>query len=258
MERKTHLPHILVSNDDGIGAPGLDALIAALAPVSQLTVVVPDKNQSAASSALTVRRSLTVTERSPNVFTVDGTPADCVHLAFTGLLERKPELLISGINAGKNLGDDVFYSGTVGAAREGPLFGVNAMAVSLVEEKLGHFETAAQVAMRLAKALLLIKSEESLLLNVNVPDCPLENLKGIEVTRLGRWPNPKCATCVTSNGSQLRFTLGDQIWPAQFEEGTDFSAVKRGYASVTTLKMDSSDERGNKEISQKFSMLLRR
>ena len=258
MDCNTFFGDVLVSNDDGIGAPGLDALIKALTPFARVTVVVPDKNQSAASSALTVRRSLTVTELSPNVFTVDGTPADCVHLAFTGLLERKPDLLISGINAGKNLGDDVFYSGTVGAAREGPLFGINALAVSLVDEKLGHFETAADVTMRIVKALSDFKSKESVLLNVNVPDCPIEDLKGIEVTRLGRWPNPKSATCVASNGSESRFMLGDQIWPAQFEAGTDFSAVKRGYASVTTLTMDSSDVKGNDEISQKFDLLLRR
>ncbi len=250
--------HVLVSNDDGIGAPGLNALIDAIAPFARLTVVVPDKNQSAASSALTVRRSLTVTEIGPNVFTVDGTPADCVHLALTGLLERKPDLLISGINAGKNLGDDVFYSGTVGAAREGPLFGINAIAVSLVDEKLGHFETASDVTIRIVKALSGFKSQESVLLNVNVPDCPIEDLKGIEVTKLGRWPNPKCATRVASNGSQSHFTLGDQIWPTQYEDGTDFSAIKRGYASVTALKMDSSDERGNEELSQKFDFLLRR
>ncbi len=250
--------HVLVSNDDGIGAAGLNTLVAALTPFAEVTVVVPDKNQSAASSALTVRESLTVTQIESHVFTVNGTPADCVHLAFTGLLDKKPDLLISGINAGKNLGDDVFYSGTVGAAREGPLFGINAIAVSLVDEKLGHFETAADVTIRLVKALKGFKSQESVLLNVNVPDCPIEELKGIEVTRLGRWPNPKSATCVATKGRELRFTLGDQIWPTQYEAGTDFSAVKRGYASVTTLKMDSSDEKGNDEISRKFDSLLRR
>jgi 5'-nucleotidase len=181
---------ILVSNDDGYLATGINALIDALEPIADVTVVAPDRNRSAASNSLTLARPLRVSEYAQKRYKVDGTPSDCVHLAVTGLLDEEPDLVVSGINHGANLGDDTIYSGTVAAAMEGRFLGLPTIAVSLVGKtlvgaQLTHFETAARVAVELVQKIERAGLPPDTVLNVNVPDLPYEDLQGIRATRLG-------------------------------------------------------------------------
>src|ERR1044071_1038170 len=176
---------ILLSNDDGYFAPGLERLAAELAPHADITVVAPERDRSWASNSLTLDRPLTV-RRAPNGFLfVNGTPTDCVHLAVTGLLDDLPDMVISGINHGANMGDDTIYSGTVAAATEGFLLGIPSIALSLASKNAGYFETAAQVALELLRRHNGHPAD-GWLLNVNVPDRPYEALMGYRITRLGR------------------------------------------------------------------------
>src|SRR5690606_24382252 len=176
---------ILISNDDGYQATGIRTLAAALADLAEIIVVAPDRNRSGASSSLTLETPLRVEQIEKNVYYVNGTPTDCVHIAITGLLEPDPDMLISGINHGANLGDDVLYSGTVAAAMEGRFLGVPAIAVSLVLEGGQHFETAAQITRRLIRHMLEHPLPADTIFNVNVPDLPPDEIRGFEVTRLG-------------------------------------------------------------------------
>src|SRR5688572_26204631 len=177
---------ILISNDDGYFAPGIEQLAAALARDHEITVVAPERDRSGASNSLTLDRPLMV-RRAPNGFLfVNGTPTDCVHLAVTGLLETLPDVVVSGINLGANMGDDTIYSGTVAAATEGFLLGIPSIAISLTSKAGKHFETAAQVAVDLVERFQYNALYGPVLLNINVPDVPYEELQGIEVTRLGR------------------------------------------------------------------------
>jgi len=234
--------HILISNDDGIDAPGLQALVAVLRPLARVTVVAPAGNVSAASSAITLARALSVRRLERDVYTVDGTPTDCTHLAFTGLLEEKPDLVIAGINDGMNLGDDTLYSGTVGAAKEGVLFGVDSMAVSLVERGFAGLEAACAVALRVMEILEAHPHDFPVLLNVNVPNRPLENLQGFRWTRLGR---RQCASHCLMQGEEgdVRLLhLGAQGEPKDAGEGTDFAAVASGFVSVTPLTVQWTEQ----------------
>src|SRR5690606_29488941 len=176
---------ILISNDDGYQAKGLRTLAAALADLAEIIVVAPDRNRSGASSSLTLETPLRVEQVEPNLYYVNGTPTDCVHIAITGLLEPDPDMVISGINHGANLGDDVLYSGTVAAAMEGRFLGVPALAVSLVLDEEGNFGTAAAVTRRLVERMIEDPLPKDTILNVNVPDLPLEALEGFATTRLG-------------------------------------------------------------------------
>src|SRR5512135_2787480 len=176
---------ILLSNDDGYFAPGLERLAAELAPHADITVVAPERDRSGASNSLTLDRPLTV-RRAPNGFLfVNGTPTDCVHLAVTGLLDELPDMVISGINLGPNMGDDTIYSGTVAGATEGYLLGIPSIAVSLTSKTAAHFETAAHLAVELVQRYARMPTG-AWLLNLNVPDVPLAALRGFRVTRLGR------------------------------------------------------------------------
>ncbi len=239
------MAHILVSNDDGVSAAGLVSLVNGLRNFARVSVVVPDADVSAASSAITLRRELAVKKRGEDFYTTDGTPADCTHLAFTGLLDSKPDLVISGINAGKNLGEDVIYSGTVGAAREGPLFGVSAIAVSLIAGDSLHFDTAARVTEALAKTLLREKPVSPVFLNVNVPNLPIEKIRGIRITRLGLRAAALPATVKREENGVLFYRFGDQGLPLIAGDGTDFDAIDRGYVSLTPLKIDGIDSDWN-------------
>ena len=176
---------ILISNDDGYLATGINALTDALAEVADVVVVAPDRNRSAASSSLTLHTPLRVSEYAKNRYKVDGTPSDCVHLALTGFLDYEPDLVVSGINHGANLGDDVIYSGTVAAAMEGRFLGLPTMAVSLVGHDLKHFDAAARVASELVQKIERSSLAADIVLNVNVPDRPYDELNGIHATRLG-------------------------------------------------------------------------
>src|SRR5215213_4306854 len=177
---------ILVSNDDGYFAPGISVLAEALGSCAEVTVVAPERDRSGSSNSLTLDRPLTV-RRAPNGYMyVNGTPTDCVHLAVTGLLEQLPDVIVSGINYGANMGDDTIYSGTVAAATEGFLLGIPSIAVSLVAEGGGHFDTAARVVCELIERFRANPIEQPMLLNVNVPDVEYEALHGVTVTRLGK------------------------------------------------------------------------
>ena len=228
---------ILLSNDDGYFAPGLERLAAALAPHAELTVVAPERDRSGASNSLTLDRPLTV-RRAPNGFLfVNGTPTDCVHLAVTGLLDHLPDMVISGINLGANMGDDTIYSGTVAAATEGFLLGIPSIAVSLASKTAAHFETAAQIALQLVSRHRA-RPAGAWLLNLNVPDVPAAALKGLRVTRLGRRHKAEDVIKMRSPRGETVYWVGAAGPAADAGEGTDFHAVEQGFASVTPLQID--------------------
>ncbi len=229
---------ILVSNDDGYQAPGIRCLADALRSIADITVVAPERNRSGASNSLTLEYPLRVTEVSPGVLFVDGTPTDCVHLALTGLLDRDPDMVVAGINAGANLGDDVLYSGTVAAATEGRFLGYPAIAVSLVGENPMHYETAARAAIQLIKRLQYDPLPADTILNVNVPNVPWDRLEGFEATRLGRRHKSEAVIkCKDPRGRDIYW-----VGPAGLEQdagpGTDFHAVRYNRVSVTPIQID--------------------
>ncbi len=229
---------ILLSNDDGYFAPGLERLAAALRGRAEITVVAPERDRSGASNSLTLDRPLTV-RRAPNGFLfVNGTPTDCVHLAVTGLLDALPDMVISGINLGANMGDDTIYSGTVAAATEGYLLGIPSMAISLASKMAAHFETAAAIAIELVERHAARPLPGPTLLNVNVPDVPRSALKGYRLTRLGRRHKAEDVIKQQSPRGETVYWVGAAGPAADAGEGTDFHAVEQGYASVTPLQID--------------------
>lgn len=229
---------ILVSNDDGYLATGINVLTAALEEVAEVVVVAPDRNRSAASNSLTLKVPLRVSEVAPNRFKVDGTPSDCVHLALTGFLDFEPDLVVSGINHGANLGDDVIYSGTVAAAMEGRFLGLPTIAVSLVGNNLQHFDTAAAVASGLVKKIERAPLASDVVLNVNVPDIALRDLKGVRATRLGFRHKSEPILKDTDPYGRPIYWVGPAGKGQDSGEGTDFLAVSQEFASVTPLKVD--------------------
>lgn len=227
---------LLLSNDDGVYAPGLDALYQSLRLISDVTVVAPDRNHSGASNALTLENPLRIQLLSNGFTAVSGTPTDCVHLALNELCKVAPRMVVSGINAGANMGDDVLYSGTVAAAMEGRFLGLPAMAVSLVGKT--HYQSAALYAKLLVEKLLSTPLAQDQVLNVNVPDLPFDQIKGIKVTRLGkRHQAEMIETGVDPRGREI-FWVGPPGKIADAGEGTDFYAIEHGYVSITPLKID--------------------
>lgn len=229
---------ILLSNDDGYLAPGLDALKQVLAPISTLWVVAPERNHSGASNSLTLDRPLRVQEIETNFYAINGTPADCVHIALTGLLDVQPDLVISGINCGANLGDDTLYSGTVAAAMEGRFLGLPGIAVSLAGQDMNHYQTAAKIVKDLVLKLAVQPLPNDILLNINVPDVPLAQLKGVHATELGtRMPPSPAIKDKDPNGRDIYW-----VGPAGASDhnvgATDFAAIAKGYASITPLQFD--------------------
>lgn len=230
--------HILLSNDDGYFAPGLAVLAETLAPLATVTVVAPERDRSGASNSLTLDRPLTVRRAANGFFYVNGTPTDCVHLAVTGLLENMPDIVISGVNLGANMGDDTIYSGTVAAATEGFLLGIPSLAVSLVANGGDHFETAARIAAEMAQRFASKPFGQPVLLNINVPDAPYEHLRGLEVTRLGRRHKAEpVVKSITPRGETV-YWVGAAGGVQDAGEGTDFNAVARTAVSVTPLQVD--------------------
>lgn len=229
---------ILLSNDDGYFAPGLGVLAEALAPFAEVTVVAPERDRSGSSNSLTLDRPLML-RRSHNGFHyVNGTPTDCVHLAVTGMLEQMPDMVISGINHGANMGDDTIYSGTVAAATEGFLLGIPSLAVSLVSTSSGHYGTAARLVANLVKHYQKHPFPAPMLLNVNVPDVPFEELRGIEITRLGKRHKAEPVVKSQNPRGQTVYWVGAAGAAQDAGEGTDFGAVGRGFVSVTPLQID--------------------
>ena len=230
--------HILISNDDGYLATGLCILAESLAKCAEISVVAPDKNRSAASNSLTLEMPLRAQKSENGFIRVDGTPTDCVHLAITGLLENEPDMVFAGINHGSNLGDDVLYSGTVAAATEGRFLGLPAVAISLASNDPQHFETAAEVATTLLQKIVQNPLPKDTLLNVNVPDIAVSELKGYQSTRLGQ--RHKAEPVVKSFDPRGRdiYWVGPPGSEQDAGPGTDFFAIKNGYVSVTPLQLD--------------------
>ncbi len=236
--------HILVSNDDGYQAPGLQCLAAALSKLAEVTVVAPDRDRSGASNSLSLKNPLYVTHHDNNGFySVEGTPTDCVHLAITGLLEPEPDMVVSGINHGPNLGDDVIYSGTVAAAMEGRFLGLPAIAVSQASFQPQYFETAARVAVWLVQQLRERPLPPDTILNVNVPDQPWEQLAGFQATRLGhRHKSAPVVKAVDPRGRTI-YWVGPSGPEQEAGPGTDFHAIRAGFVSITPLHVDLTRDR---------------
>ena len=229
---------ILVSNDDGVYAPGIDCLAKALATVGEVTVVAPDRNQSGASNSLTLDRPLRVTQTSNGYHSVNGTPTDSVHLAITGLFDTEPDIVVAGINNGANLGDDVVYSGTVAAATEGRFLGYPAIAVSLASKDEKHYDTAAKAVLRIVGHLKAFPLPPDTILNVNVPDIPFEEIKGYEITRLGNRHRAEPVVVNTDPRGRVIYWVGPAGAEGDAGEGTDFDAIRRHCVSITPLQID--------------------
>lgn len=228
---------ILISNDDGYLAPGLLALADVMTKIGEVVVVAPERNRSGASNALTLDKPLTVSKAGENVYFVDGTPSDCVHIALTGLLDGRPDLVLSGINQGQNMGDDTLYSGTVAAATEGYLFGIPSIAFSQAEKGWEFIDDAARVAFNFVKHKLE-HLDKPYLLNVNIPNSRYAEIKGIQATRLGRrHQSEPVIKAADPRGSPI-YWIGPPGIAKDAGEGTDFYAVTQGYVSVTPLQVD--------------------
>ncbi len=228
---------ILLSNDDGVYAEGIRTLAQALADIAEIIIVAPDRNRSGASNSLTLEQPLRVTEIEPKVFSVQGTPTDCVHFALNELLtDQLPDLVLSGINHGANLGDDVLYSGTVAAAMEGHFLGVQSIAFSLVGNT--HFETAAQIARQVVLQHLASPIPTNRLININIPDLPFQQLQGIQVTRLGARHHAENMIKQKDPRGHDIYWLGPPGREQDAGEGTDFYAIEQQAVSVTPILVD--------------------
>ena len=233
--------HFLVTNDDGIQSPALEQLRVQLSAFGRVTVIAPDRNQSATSQALTLHRPLRIHPVADDVYTVDGTPADCVLVAFHGNLIERPTFVVSGINHGPNMGEDVFYSGTVAAAIEGALQGVPAIASSLVTREQTDFAEAASVVTGIVRQILEGGAPPRLLLNVNMPSMPRAAMAGIQYTRLGSRVYHDTLVHKTDPRGKDYYWIGGEapIWVP--DPGTDYQAVHDGFVSVTPLLLDLTD-----------------
>jgi 5'-nucleotidase len=230
---------ILLSNDDGYFAPGLAILAETLAPLAEITVVAPERDRSGASNSLTLDRPLSLRRAPSGFYFVNGTPTDCVHLAVTGMLDHLPDMVISGINHGANMGDDTIYSGTVAAATEGYLLGIPSIAVSLASQGAGrHFETAARVVADLVRRIQARPPTEPMLLNVNVPDRAEIAPDSVRVTRLGKRHKAESVVKTTNPRGQTVYWVGAAGAAQDAGDGTDFHAVANDLVSITPLQMD--------------------
>ena len=229
---------ILVSNDDGYLAPGLAALAQAMRRYGDVTVVAPEQNSSGASNSLTLARPLTVATAENGFIYINGTPSDCVHVALTGLLAERPDLIVSGINNGQNMGDDTIYSGTVAAAMEGYLFGIPAMAFSLVDKGYAHLDAAAEMAATVVQRHIERPLSGPFLLNVNIPNRAIDRIRGIAATRLGkRHPSEPVVRTENPRGEPI-YWIGPAGSAKEGGPGTDFHATSEGYVSITPLQID--------------------
>jgi 5'-nucleotidase len=230
--------HILISNDDGYFAPGIILLAEVLAPLAEITVVAPERDRSGSSNSLTLDRPLSVRKAQNGFYFVYGTPTDCVHIAVTGLLPQLPDIVISGINYGANVGDDTIYSGTVAAATEGFLLGIPSIAISLVAEGGGHLRTAGRVAAEVVARFIKRPIGQPVLLNINVPDMEYEKLGGMKVTRLGKRHKAEPVIKSTTPRGDVVYWIGAAGGAQDAGEGTDFHAIAANRVSITPLQMD--------------------
>jgi 5'-nucleotidase len=253
--------HILISNDDGLYARGIGHLSAEIAKhCDQVTVVAPDRDRSGASNSLTLDQPIRVETLDDGRYKVFGTPTDCVHVAITGLLSEEPDMVISGINAGANLGDDVLYSGTVAAAMEGRFLGLPAMAVSLVYGPEGplHYETAARAASYLMRKLDREALPADTILNVNVPNIAWEEIQGFETTRLGHRHRSEDVIPVQDPRGRQFFWVGPPGGEQDNGPGTDFHAIRQGYVSVTPIHVDLTRYQAIDQVSRWIEQLNHR
>jgi len=234
----SRLMRILLSNDDGYFAPGLACLASHLSAIAEVVVVAPERDRSGASNSLTLDRPLNLRRAANGFYYVNGTPTDCVHLAVTGMLDTMPDMVISGINAGANMGDDTIYSGTVAAATEGFLLGIPAIAISLAGKSLANYETAARVAVELAQHFGNNKHNQPWLLNVNVPDVKYELIKRRQVTRLGKRHKAEPVVKSVNPRGETVYWVGAAGKAQDAGAGTDFHAIACDSVSITPLQVD--------------------
>ncbi len=230
--------HILISNDDGYQSRGIRTLADALATMATIHVVAPDRDRSGASNSLTLDSPVRAYTGVNGYTCVDGTPTDCVHLAITGLLDQEPDMVVAGINAGANLGDDVLYSGTVAAAMEGRFLGSPAIAISLAGNQPTHYDTAARVALELVQRVLSGSLPADTILNVNVPDVAWDALRGMQATRLGHRHKSEPVVKMLDPRGRTVYWVGPAGSEQDAGPGTDFHAVRSGFVSITPLDVD--------------------
>lgn len=230
--------NILLSNDDGYNAPGLQALRLSLMQFATVITVAPETNRSGASNSLTLETPLRITDRGENIYSVNGTPTDCVHLALTGLLDDEPDIVISGINSGANMGDDVLYSGTVAAAMEGRFLGLPAMAVSSCSFELEHVQSAVKAIELLFEQMNHFPDKEDTILNINVPNLPWNQIQGIQSTRLGRRHKAEPVISTKDPRGNDIYWVGPPGEEQDAGEGTDFYAINTQFISVTPIHTD--------------------
>ncbi len=230
--------HILISNDDGYLAPGIHELAKRMRRFGKVTVVAPEQNHSGASNSLTLNRPLSIHQVQPDVYFINGTPSDCVHVALTGLLDEKPDLVVSGINCGQNMGDDTLYSGTVAAAMEGYLFGYPSFAFSQLNKGWSHLDSAGAVAESIIESYLSDPFPGPFLFNVNIPNKPIEELMGVVVTRLGRRHSAQPVIEQINPRGEKIYWMGAAGSAKDCVQGTDFWATSHDYVSMTPLQMD--------------------
>lgn len=229
---------LIISNDDGVFAPGIRALANELSMIAEIEVMAPDRNRSGASNSLTLSRPLTVKQLDNGYYSVEGTPTDCVHIALTGFFDVASDMVVSGINDGANLGDDILYSGTVAAAMEGRHLGLPAIAVSMVGENIQHYDTAASITKQLVSKLNHERLPAQTILNINVPDLPLDQIQGIQITRLGTRHRAEPTIKELDPRGRVIYWIGPPGMESDAGPGTDFYAVTQGFVSVTPLHLD--------------------
>lgn len=229
---------ILISNDDGYFAPGLNILATHLAKIADITVVAPERNRSGASNSLTLDRPLSVRKASNGFYYVNGTPTDCVHIALTGLMDEMPDMVVSGINDGANMGDDTIYSGTVAAAMEGYLLDIPSFAVSMSQHNATHFETAARIAVELVQHYAKTALKSPTLLNINVPDIPYDEIQGRSITRLGKRHKAEPVIQLQTPRGETVYWVGAAGQPNDGGVGTDFYAIAHNHVSISPIQVD--------------------
>ena len=242
--------NILLSNDDGVFAPGILALHNVLKTLGQVTVIAPDRNRSGASNSLTLNRPLRIHTHDNGFHGVDGTPTDCVHLALTGFLTNDIDIVVSGLNEGANLGDDVLYSGTVAAAIEGRFLGLPSLAFSMAGHDIKHYATGALIAKRLIEKMRPGMVSSQTILNINIPDVPIGDIRGFNITRLGTRHVAEPTIQATDPRGHKVYWIGPSGTKADAGAGTDFYALSQGYVSITPLTIDMTHYRVFDGLSQ--------